>query len=958
MKIFPSSLLRITGAPFDDLETLHINSVLEIEYYNLLIKYEELKQKVIDDLYILIGSLKNTDHQNLLLNLKRDIFNDRFNTAQEISHLLPLISERIQNLILEMVSLKRNLEECESVYVEQTGKLRGQFKKMIQDPTLQKGLLFSSKSLLKRIPSYLEKNPDQFSRNDLKTELGLLKYLTRIKTKTSPFSTFTNLAIAPHNTNSKTIFSLDFDKDETPIVVSHMRLNNAMFVYLRSLLVLHPAIYPWFRVSLNPTICLEEKTYLFLTNHNNIESFQRIPFSPFLGFIRETLDSQNNHPITFQHLTNSLSEYVEASAEELSGYLKQLIDFGFLEFELGVSGLDPDWDVKLRKKLHPLQQKNVSFIAELRQILKELRRAANAVESAGLSERDELLKKAYHRFKSFSMKLHEDAGLPEEERLEESELQNKNRRDKPRQKEENEKSRNQEENGKEKKDEPFRKQNLTRFYFNPETIFYEDTSLKKQMKVDDSKVKGIVQSMDALLRMQPSDGGRWEKQKMVDYFASQYGKGESVALFTFYEDYYRDVKKPDAEKRKRQSVDGKDKDNKSRNQENTHPENDQNNKFSGSSKKTTLVKRWKKKSAALFESADIFQNGIVRLEQRHLEQITVESGIRKKSFERTSFGMFIQLFTVENEAGNEQLKGVVNGAFPGFGRMMSRFLHLFDEKLTEKLRSWNFRLAQDDLLVENCDASCFNANIHPPLMPGEIRMPGSQNTLPVEKQVPITDLFVQEKNGQLFLKNQRNNKIIYTFDLGFQGGKGHSELFQLLSWFTLARFIYPYTLISTINEHVLQQAEKGETKKKKTDVVVYPRIEYDNKLVLQRKHWTVPVSKLPVQKQQESNGSYFLRVNWWRKNYGIPSEVFVTVYERTLVNKPTGSKKQKRVGRDDYKPQYIDFNNPLLVNLFSKLVNKVPESMKIEEMLPRSDQLFKIGNKKFVTEHMIQWYHF
>ena len=50
------------------------------------------------------------------------------------------------------------------------------------------------------------------------------------------------------------------------------------------------------------------------------------------------------------------------------------------------------------------------------------------------------------------------------------------------------------------------------------------------------------------------------------------------------------------------------------------------------------------------------------------------------------------------------------------------------------------------------------------------------------------------------------------------------------------------------------------------------------------------------------------------------------------------------------------FNNPLLVNLFEKMVVKAPILIKIEEMLPHSNHLATIDGEKFVTEYMVQWY--
>ena len=66
----------------------------------------------------------------------------------------------------------------------------------------------------------------------------------------------------------------------------------------------------------------------------------------------------------------------------------------------------------------------------------------------------------------------------------------------------------------------------------------------------------------------------------------------------------------------------------------------------------------------------------------------------------------------------------------------------------------------------------------------------------------------------------------------------------------------------------------------------------------------------------------------------------------------------KKLGRDDYKPQYISFRNPFLVKLFEKSLIKVPETLKLEEMLPASNQLVQIVNSRYVTEFVVQWYDY
>ena len=161
MKIFPHTLVRVAGSSFDDLENLRIQSTLAEEFFELRKEKEAIKTRINDDLYNYIGSLTDTDRQNLLLNLKRDIYNDRVESEKELAGVTGILPKRILEIILEYLSLNELLDEYKSQfetgYSEQTEKIRIQFRDLIRDKALQKGLLLSSKSLLKRIPSWLKR---------------------------------------------------------------------------------------------------------------------------------------------------------------------------------------------------------------------------------------------------------------------------------------------------------------------------------------------------------------------------------------------------------------------------------------------------------------------------------------------------------------------------------------------------------------------------------------------------------------------------------------------------------------------------------------------------------------------------------------------------------------------------------------------------------------------------------
>ena len=128
-----------------------------------------------------------------------------------------------------------------------------------------------------------------------------------------------------------------------------------------------------------------------------------------------------------------------------------------------------------------------------------------------------------------------------------------------------------------------------------------------------------------------------------------------------------------------------------------------------------------------------------------------------------------------------------------------------------------------------------------------------------------------------------------------------------------------------------------------------PRITFEENVILQRKTWYVPKALFPEPKRaNESPSDYFLKINQWRIQNDLPQEVFISTHPRQF-------HKEKDRKTDDYKPQYIHFNNPVLVELFGKNLAKVEKALEIKEMLPSSEDLITLNGQRRVTEFLLQW---
>ncbi|MDQ1353312.1 MAG: hypothetical protein QG657_3618, partial [Acidobacteriota bacterium] len=430
----------------------------------------------------------------------------------------------------------------------------------------------------------------------------------------------------------------------------------------------------------------------------------------------------------------------------------------------------------------------------------------------------------------------------------------------------------------------------------------------------------------------------------------------SVDLLTFYEDFYREYKKPEALKQEalkkqaqKQEAGEKEKDEAQKLPELPSipalEERQERNKKWSEQFRTRIEKTLKKEAPT----------ETVKLYLHHLEQTEAALAEETPQNERDcSYGSFVQFFAEKDDQGRERLMGALNASFPGFGKMVSRFLHIFDDAVTDDMRAWNRSLIkQDQLFLEDSDASFFNANLHPPLMPHEIHMPNGQHSLPPENQIPITELQVKvdDTGSRLQLLHTPTQKRVYVFDLGFQGHMGRSQLFQLLEKFTLAEYLFCYPMVSAVNSFY----PAGATR----EIRAIPRVLYEDRIVLQRRTWYIPAELLPNRQPGETDWAWFYRVNEWRRRLGIPEEVFIFVVDRYAGQGsrplPPG-KKPPRPSPDDYKPQYISFKNPFLMELLEKAMTRVPDTLKVVEMLPNSQQLPTLGSHRHIMEFVIHWY--
>ena len=923
INLFPYTMIRVGGLSFDLLQPMALQQCLSLcEGLDQAERDLDLaREGLCQVLYECIQGNGEGKRQKKLLNIKRDLSRGRSLQEPKIQFLRETLEDAsaLQGYLQALSRCEQLETRAEAAFESEVAQARQHLRDYAALETLRKGLTLSSKSLLEALDTYRAKADSEMRKADYKTEISILKYLTRICTKTSPFSSFTPLAVAKLVPQKEPLLR---HREGDLAVKSHFRINNILFGYLKSLVQSHPAYRAQLDVIPNPTITSETDAFEFLTNCRNIESFQRLANQPVLSLLIELVHQKNG--LTYEGLLNRARTHVDADRDALSAYLDQLLNAGFLEFDFGVSGLDPDWDLSLaawlgqRPECLPLRQ---DFI----QMLEYLRAQAALLATEPAASRKTILQQAFACVKAFCMKFHEDAGLPEEERMAPAEakiyLEQKQAAI------EAEIERTPEDPSPEapaSKAPIFRHFSGTYFHFKPKQIFFEDCTLDLGFQMSRDTVAEVTRAFSHLYqRVAPFLGDPEEQDRMTQHFkrlAARNSKEDKIGLLRFYETYYREVKKP------------------------VRPNADKD-------RQPPSADDSKAKIHFLSQLKDGLERSEVDRAVYPLEPSLLQTclGAPVRPLEVNAHGAFVQCFLDRSQPSKPRVKAVMNALPHGYGKFFSRFLHIFDTAVTQHFRKWNLGLFKNTLMAENCDASMFNANLHPPLMPFEIRMPGSHNALGMDRQIPVTQIQVclAEDRQQLQLIHRPSGKRLFVFDLGFVARAGRSELFNLLKKFSPAHSYNLFPILFAINDHFQKLDQSPDNQ---DGIQQLPRITYQDVLILQRKAWKVPRALLPQMEPSERQWQWYRRIRAWQKALGIPDHVFISA-----ANRSETQDNRFRVGRDDYKPQYLSFKNPLTLRILQKVMPKVPHTLTITEMLPAPEHLIHIQGRPFVTEFILEW---
>jgi len=282
-----------------------------------------------------------------------------------------------------------------------------------------------------------------------------------------------------------------------------------------------------------------------------------------------------------------------------------------------------------------------------------------------------------------------------------------------------------------------------------------------------------------------------------------------------------------------------------------------------------------------------------------------------RSLPPTKIGALLQVFRDETGA----FRAVVNGLFPGGGKLMARWLHLFPAEAGTALRDWN-------------DAIPFpwqgwsNANFQPAISKKVICVPDGRTAgLPGGQEILLTNLALQREEDFLQLIDKESNDAVLLTDLGLEAPETRPPVMQVL-WHLGVPCV---SLESLLSERKWSQGAG--------DWHVADRVEFGS-LILARKAWRLGDELVENWLSEKSDANFFQRVRAELPTIGIFRQFFVRSIQE--------------------KPQYFDLDSPVSILLFAKILRQRKSPLILTEMLPRAHQNVIQKNGFRVAEFVLE----
>ncbi len=834
-----------------------------------------------------VGGMTDDDLRRGLVQLRRDLFNNRLPRdlpgARRIAAAVrkPL-GDQLSCWLADRERLAETRLAGPAIMAGEMSRARAALRLLAAEPGFRQGLLLASPTLDRYLDSYAH-GTGELTKRQRRMERSLLEYVYRAACKTSPFSTFTGVAVGVFVGDP----AIDRAAGLPPVVIGHewtacARLNVAVLGRIADLVLANDT----FRMDLPVTIVSglsQDPERIRFVRRTVTQGSEQAAVS--FDFVRDSLLYLRNYSgianvfgllerqprLRYGELLARFADAGDTSPDTADRFLQALVRLGLVQVpDLAVDIHSPDPVRGFRAAVASL---GTAWAARLCARLDELIAVQDSYPAAGLAERRSLLATLRQRLDDLPGALSSGPAAF------------------------------------------------------PQTMLYEDVRVDGAMPSLDvgAFTDSIGDSLRALTAISPAfDKLLPDRLTLKGYFLARYGRGGRCGdllglVHDFHEELYHQYLAVRSGRREFND------DGQYVPLENwlARPEITAIDRA-----RAEFARRMRVLSASGDDRELVLDGAFIDAVAGELRD--VGGGFRPQSH-------FLQLARHDGRT-----IAVLNGWWSGLARPFSRFLHCFadlgPQGLGGAIRA-DLRAAQPPGAVFAELTGGFNTsnlNLHDRLTDFELICPGETSSVPPSARIPLEDLCVEhdEVGDRLVLRSVRLRCEVIPVYLGYLLPEALPEIPRTLMLFS------PPSLVDLDVWAGVPATDRGPvpgacpSAPAAAGVLRRPRVSCGD-VVLSRRSWTTTLAGLPVRTPAVDDSEWFLRWRAWCRRHGLPEQVYVSLYRESPEPGDRLNPGPSRV-----KPHYVDFASVLSLTVLDGMLAAHAGQVVFREALPVPDQAF------------------
>ncbi|WP_369880174.1 lantibiotic dehydratase [Kitasatospora sp. CB02891] len=820
----PRFMLRAGGLP---VEAVHgLRSAEVFGWAEELVAEEErladLGARLSDPLSALVKLAPDADGRRRVLDLRRRVFNNRMPARP--AEALALVAELDQDaaeLLAQWLPARQRLAELRDaggpVFERELVRTRAELRRLASLDELRLGLLLASPPLEARLDGIGAPSaaPDKRTR---KMERSLLSYLYRTACKTSPFSTFTPVAVG---TFGEPVAGAE-PADGTELLLgdgrrSHPRLNVVVLARLAELVAADPErradlpVAPASGMELTEDRVRYVRRSVTAGDAGAAVSFDaardRLFFLRLSGVLERLLELFRQRPrIRFGELAAELAAQLgpdggAADAGDAERYLAALLDVGILQLPLLATDVHTGDPLRsFQRALRSLERPWATAVADR---LAGPIAALERYPAADVPTRRALLVEIRSELAAVQAELGEERASV------------------------------------------------------PQTLLYEDVAAGQVTADPRPWARLAAEPLAELTRILPVfDLGLAQRLTLKGFFLARHGRGgRSDDLLQLVHDFHEDIfnqylqftaaKSGDAEHR-------------------GYPPEEN---WLGQPQITALDRARAELARRMRHLAEQLPDDAEELALTDADLAAVAAELGTGVGEFAPHSHFVQLSAQDGEP-----LVVLNHSYGGLCFPFTRFTHCFDDDrvaLPAGLRGTLRRVVPEGAVLAEvtAGAATTNLNLHARLTDYELVCPGETSTAPEGAQIHLDDLYVEHDPAadRLVLRSRRLGVEVVPVYLGYLVPMVLPDI---------PRSLLLFSPTSRVTPELWRGVPAAASE---TGVARRPRVRLGS-LVLHRRNWTATAAALPQLPPGATESERYLEWQRWRRRHSLPDRVFARAY--------------------------------------------------------------------------------